>query len=173
MTTPWRPPPPTRPFRPLPCEICTDLGHTNNASTHVTFLCRIYLRARKKIDEEREARYSKPAPIPKPVVCESAGFANAFSASASTASDEWIPDTGATSTMTSRLDWMRDLKPHRVPIRLGDNSVVWSEGIGNILFQPTGGSTTEPESLVNFSRVLYVPALRSNLLSVLYLTRHR
>ena len=80
----------------------------------------------------------------------------------------WNPDTGATSHMTPQLDWIHDMKPHRVPIRLGDHSVVFSEGMGSVWFEPVLDGLPGPA--VRISNVLYVPALCSNLLSVLTLS---
>ena len=66
---------------------------------------------------------------------------------------------------------MRNLKPHRVQIRLADGSVVYSEGVGSVRFNPVvNGQEMAP---LEFTNVLYVPALCSNLFSVLYLTLHR
>jgi hypothetical protein len=66
---------------------------------------------------------------------------------------------------------MRNLKPHSIQIRLADGSVVYSEGVGSVRFNPVvHGQEMAP---LEFSNVLYVPALCSNLFSVLYLTLHR
>lgn len=80
---------------------------------------------------------------------------------------EWTADTGATSHMTPHRHWMRNYTPISIPIRLADHSVVYAAGIGTVLFTPTW----EGKALrsVEFSRVLHVPQLRNNLLSVLYL----
>ncbi|EKM73241.1 hypothetical protein AGABI1DRAFT_135261 [Agaricus bisporus var. burnettii JB137-S8] len=60
---------------------------------------------------------------------------------------------------------------HRIPIRLADNSTVYSAGVGSVVFQPVvNGKETRA---VEFTRVLHVPDLRSNLLSCLYLARHK
>jgi hypothetical protein len=49
--------------------------------------------------------------------------------------------------------------------------VVYSEGVGSVRFNPVvNGQEMAP---LEFSNILYVPALRSNLFSVLYLTLHR
>ena len=60
------------------------------------------------------------------------------------------------------------MKPHRVHIRLGDHSVVFSEGMGSVWFEPVLDGLPGPA--VRISNVLYVPALCSNLLSVLTLS---
>ncbi len=64
--------------------------------------------------------------------------------------------------MTPRREWVHDLKPLRVPIRLGDHSVVFSEGVGSVWFEPLLDG--HPGPAVQFTRVLYVPSLGSNLL---------
>ena len=72
--------------------------------------------------------------------------------------------------MTPHRHWLRNYQPCSIPIRLANNTVIQSAGIGTMVFAPRlkGGSARE----VEFSRVLHVPELGSNLLSVLYLTRN-
>src|SRR5438445_9242373 len=83
------------------------------------------------------------------------------------ASTDWNADTGATSHMTPHRHWLRNYKPKSVPIRLADNKVVYSAGIGEVLFVPLmGGRKVQP---VLFTNVLHVPDLKNNLLFVLYL----
>ena len=104
---------------------------------------------------------------------ECAGNASARSSSTSPTSSslQWLADTGATSHMTPHRHWVRNYTPLRVPIKLADNSVVYSAGVGTVVFNPlVGGKEARP---VEFSRVLHVPALHNNLLSCLYLTKHK
>jgi len=58
-----------------------------------------------------------------------------------------------------------------VPIRLTDNTVVYSKGVGSAVFNPVMGGKVAKS--VEFTQVLHVPELQNNLLAVLYLTRHR
>ena len=83
----------------------------------------------------------------------------------------WTADTGATSHMTPHKHWLRDYKPFSIPIRLANNHIVHSAGVGTLLFAPElkGGKLGRQ---VLLSRVLHVPELSSNLLSVLYLVRN-
>lgn len=55
---------------------------------------------------------------------------------ASQADFYWNADTGATSHMTPHKHWIRNYKPVRIPIRLADSTIIYSSGIGNILFKP-------------------------------------
>jgi len=48
--------------------------------------------------------------------------------------------------------WLTHYRAHRVPVRLGDNSVVWSEGVGVCWFEPMLQGS--PALLVRFSNVL-------------------
>src|ERR1700733_10379274 len=80
------------------------------------------------------------------------------------ATSDWIPDTGATSHMSPHRHWFHTYTPHVVAIRLADNQVIYSAGIGSIRFQPIWNGIKR--GLIEFHRVLHVPALRSNLLSV-------
>lgn len=108
-------------------------------------------------------------------VVESAGSASVFSLDefSSNYADivQWNTDTGATSHMTPHKSWIRNYTPYRVPIRLADNTVVYSEGVGSVVFSPIINGQEARD--VEFARVLHVPALRNNLLSVLYLTKHK
>ena len=108
-------------------------------------------------------------------VAEFAGKASAVSEheANSTSSNvfDWNADTGATSIMTPHLNWIRNYTPYRVPIKLADNRIIYSEGVGSVVFRPTINGHISRD--VEFSRVLHVPALRNNLLAVLYLTRFK
>ena len=66
------------------------------------------------------------------------------------------------------LGWLTHYMPHRVPVQLGDNSIVWSEQIGACWFEPL--LEGYPGPLVRLSNVLYVPCLASNVLSLFSLT---
>jgi hypothetical protein len=82
----------------------------------------------------------------------------------------WIADSGATSHMSTQCQWFKTFEPHVVPIRIANNTIVYSKGIGSIVMEPLDESM-DPVCL---SRVLYVPALQNNLFAVLHLvTSHR
>ena len=66
--------------------------------------------------------------------------------------------------MTSHKSWIRN---YRVPIRLVDSCVIYSEAVGSVLFRPLINGQLVRD--VEFARVLHVPTLYNNLLSVLYL----
>jgi len=82
---------------------------------------------------------------------------------------DWNADTGATSHMTPHRHWLRNYSPKCVPIKLADNTVVYSAGVGSVVFLPT--LEGKRGRAVEFFNVLHVPQLRNNLLAVLYLTR--
>ena len=108
------------------------------------------------------------------VVTESAGNAHAFYFNAHSTSSNvvnWNTDTGATSHMTPQWHWIQNYTPYRVPIRLADNRVIYSEGVGTIVFRPTIDGQISRD--VELTRILHVPALENNLLAVLYLTRQK
>jgi len=46
---------------------------------------------------------------------------------------DWLADTGVTSHMTPHRHWVRNYLPLRIPIRLADNSIVYSSGVGTVL----------------------------------------
>jgi hypothetical protein len=82
----------------------------------------------------------------------------------------WIADTGATSHMSPHCSWSTKLEPLAIPIWVTNDHVVYSEGVGSVVLEPADKSLRP----VLLSRVLYVPALQNNLLSVLHLVaNHR
>jgi hypothetical protein len=83
----------------------------------------------------------------------------------------WNADTGASSHMTPHRHWLRNYKPCHIEVKLADGSAIYSEGVGSVLFQPVIDGS--PAQQVEFTNVLHVPALRSNLFSVLFLSMHR
>ena len=118
---------------------------------------------------------SNSAQQPIPDAPQSASIASAsalFSASSPDAHfSSWNTDTGASAHMTFNRHWMHNMTPHRIPIHLADGSMVYSEGIGTVQFTPVvNGQKVAP---LEFTNVLYVPTLSSNLFSVLYLTMHQ
>ena len=66
-------------------------------------------------------------------------------------------DTGATAHMTPHRHWLRNYTPSRIAIRLANNSIVYSEGVGTVVFAPVIGG--ESARAVEFSRVVHVPDL--------------
>jgi hypothetical protein len=82
----------------------------------------------------------------------------------------WIADTGATSHMSPRRSWFTKLEPLAIPIHVANDHVVYSEGVGSVVLE-LADKLLRP---VLLSRVLYVPTLQNNLLSVLHLVaNHR
>jgi hypothetical protein len=67
--------------------------------------------------------------------------------------------------MSPCRSWFTKLEPLAIPIRVANNHVMYSEGMGSVVLEPADKSLRP----VLLSRVLYVPALQNNLLSVLHL----
>jgi hypothetical protein len=84
---------------------------------------------------------------------------------------DWNADTGATSHITPHRHWVQNYTPLCIPIQLADNTVIYSARVGTVLFNLV--IRGKPSRAVEFTRVLHVPQLRNNLLSCLYLTRHK
>jgi hypothetical protein len=83
----------------------------------------------------------------------------------------WLADTGATSHMTPHRHWVQNYSPLHIPIRLADSSIVYSSGVGTVVFNPV--MSGKALRRVEFSRVLHVPLLKNNLFAPLYLTKHK
>jgi len=54
----------------------------------------------------------------------------------------WNADTGASSHMTPHQNWIRNYQAKQIPIKLADNTVIYSEGVGSVLFKPWVNSRT-------------------------------
>jgi hypothetical protein len=81
----------------------------------------------------------------------------------------WIADTGATLHMTPHQQQFTDCKPHRIPIRVANDAVVYSEDNGAVVIEPSDQSPAP----CKMSNVLYISDLQNSLLSVLHLvSRH-
>ena len=65
--------------------------------------------------------------------------------------------------------WLCNYTPKCIPIKLADNTVVYSAGVGSVVFHPN--LEGKRGRAVEFSNVLHIPHLCNNLLAVLYLTR--
>ena len=155
------------PAGPL-CRYCKRPGHIQ---------ANCYLYVGKQVIEKQKATSkssSTSANSTTTTVQEYAGNASVSDLSSPLqlkADFDWIADTGATSHMTPHRHWLRDYTPLCIPIKLADHSVIYSAGIGTVIFNPViNGQSVQP---VQFSRVLHVPQLRNNLLACLYLTRHK
>jgi len=83
----------------------------------------------------------------------------------------WNADTGATAHMTPHHHWIHNYTSKHIPVKLADNQVMYSAGVGSVVFEPVIGARKQRP--VEFSNVLHVPDLRNNLLSVLYLCRNK
>jgi hypothetical protein len=110
--------------------------------------------------ENHQGQELTPATAPAVVEAALAASLRSSTPSGSLADAHWIADTGAMSHMTPHRSWFGQYKPFVTPI-----SVVFSEGVGTIVLQPTSPGLRE----LRLSRVLHVPDLQNNLLSVLHL----
>jgi hypothetical protein len=117
-------------------------------------------KSRSKSQKARKAQEESPAPA------EFAGNASHLLAGAQSHANhaDWNADTGATSIMTPH-HWMHNYTPKHVPVKLADETIIYSAGIGSVFFEPEiEGRKTEA---IEFTRVLHVPQLGNNLLAVL------
>ncbi|PAV20599.1 hypothetical protein PNOK_0322600 [Pyrrhoderma noxium] len=97
-------------------------------------------------------------------------FTNPHSPLLLSASADWITDTGATCHITPYRHWFATYTPQRTPVKLANDTTIYSVGIGSVKFQAVVNG--KRGCLLEFHRVLHVPALKNNLLSVLYLTKN-
>ena len=117
------------------CDFCSRLGH-------IEARCFLKDKLMRQIPSLSSSSAAPASIISQstPDAPQSASIASA-SALLSTASPDahissWNADTGASAHMTFNRHWIHHMTPHRIPIRLADGSVVYSEGIGNVQFAP-------------------------------------
>ncbi|KAI0349852.1 hypothetical protein OH77DRAFT_1414123, partial [Trametes cingulata] len=76
----------------------------------------------------------------------------------SPAAANWNTDTGASAHMTPHCHWFRSYSPHVIPIRLANSHIVYSAGLGSVVFQPAEKEGAVLPAVV-LHDVLHVPAL--------------
>jgi transposase InsO family protein len=95
--------------------------------------------------------------------------ADSFPTSSTPPSTRWVLDTAASSHMTNNLDLFINIKHRRGKVRMGDDSVIESYGIGTVELLsklPTGYANSSGTPHLVLRDVLYIPKLgQSNLLS--------
>jgi len=155
------------------CDFCLCLGHIKaKCFLKEKLICQMSLPS----SSTAAPASTTPQPAPQAI---SDTFQSAYTTLASalfSASSpdshfsSWNADTGTSAYMTFNWHWMHNMILHCISIHLADGSVVYSEGIGTVQFSPVvhGQEMVKLE----FTNVLYVPSLSSNLLSVLYLTMY-
>jgi hypothetical protein len=167
---------------------CTFCGHQSHNQEN----CYSYNIAQKRAKERtKEKKYKKKGKAAKAevsevsdthteeTVVETAGNASVFIPDSSDphcallvhASSDWTADTGASSHMTPHRHWFSTYTSHIVPIEVATGHIVMSAGIGNVKFRPK--KKGKENVIIEFTGVLHVPSLNSNLISVLYLTTRK
>jgi transposase InsO family protein len=156
------------------CPFCTIKGHAQEE-------CYKYKSARndtiklvkeRKVDtrgggDKRKGKANRAKAEEEEVVEKAQRAQVRLAASPSSSADtHWIADTGATSHMTPHRLWFTSYRPHVVPIRVANNAIVYSAGVGDVVLTPTNASLRP----CHLSRVLHVPELQNNLFAVLHLT---
>ena len=148
------------------CTFCQKLGHLEE---------KCFMKERLQRMTQDQARSNTPSSNNASAPPQTASVSSASCLYSSPLQSEtylsWNADSGASSHMTPHRHWLRNYKPYSIEIKLADGSSIYSEGIGNVRFEPVIEGRSA--HAVEFSNVLHVPSLRNNLLSVLYLTMNR
>lgn len=143
----------------LTCAFCSLPGHAEAT-------CMRYARAKdtasKEAQEKRKQRAkgrsggsaaaaSTPPSAAAAVAQEAAAFASSgatesagkasvrpltSSPSPEPVSDRWTADSGATAHMTPHRGWLRNYTPCKIPVRLANHTVIFSAGVGSVVFAP-------------------------------------
>jgi hypothetical protein len=149
------------------CIVCVRGNHPLEKCYDVIKAKQLCAERQKTYNKDQRARRAAGTPATAPGVVKAALAASLrlSTPSGSLADAHWIADTGATSHMTPHRSWFVQYKPFVTPIRVANDAVVFSEGVGTIVLQPTSPGLRE----LRLSHVLHVPELQNHLLSVLHL----
>ncbi|KZT17966.1 hypothetical protein NEOLEDRAFT_1184755 [Neolentinus lepideus HHB14362 ss-1] len=82
------------------------------------------------------------------------------------AAANWNTNTGATSHMTPHRHWFASYSPHIIPVRLANDTIIYTAGMGSVIFEPVLGGSKAP--VVVLHDVLHVPQLGSNLFKLVF-----
>jgi hypothetical protein len=122
------------------CIVCNRGNHPLEKCYDVIKAKELQAERQKTYNKDQRARRAAGTGATAPPVVEAALAASLRSStpSRSLADAHWIADTGATSHMTPHRSWFVQYKPFVTPIRVANNAVVFSEGVGTVVLQPTG-----------------------------------
>jgi len=159
---------------PVKCTFCSRTNHTEDR-------CWTKAKLMKELQDKQSPvqahssttqEHSTP-PIPSSTTASVASLASSLSSTHHQLNsyNHWNADTGASAHMTPHRHWLRNFKPFQTRIELADGSAIYAEGTGSVQFQPVVNG--QKMRIIEFSNILYVPQLSNNLLSVLYLAKHR
>ncbi|EJF55686.1 hypothetical protein DICSQDRAFT_73186, partial [Dichomitus squalens LYAD-421 SS1] len=162
------------------CRFCGRLGHPEDqcrakryASVRATQCAaqRSHCCPNKTRTQQAASQSSQCDQDPPQEFAVSAGCAAALLSSSerdswlsTPAATSWNTDTGASAHMTllefatPHRHWFRSYSPHNVPIRLANSHIVYSAGLGSVVFQPASRGGVLPPAVV-LHDVLHVPAL--------------
>src|ERR1043165_904544 len=75
--------------------------------------------------------------------------------------DQWYLDSGCSLHMSGRKDWFVNLKPlMKNMVKFANDNTLAVEGIGDVMIMRKNGKRSV------ISNVLYIPGMKSNLLSI-------
>ena len=75
--------------------------------------------------------------------------------------DQWYLDSGCSSHMTGRKNWFVNMNPStKNTVKFANDNTLAAEGIGDVLIMRKDGKRSV------ISNVLYIPGMKSNLLSI-------
>jgi transposase InsO family protein len=151
------------------CAYCGKLNHTED---------RCYKKRLERLEQLEKQLAASPASarVATAPAAEFAGSATTASPNHSPSSPDiadnlWIADTGATAHMSPHRQFFATYESCSTPVRLADGNIVMAAGVGTVAFVPCHGGVDRPA--FGLERVLHVPALCCNLISVLHLVRHK
>ena len=127
-----------------PCSFCDKPGHCQCRCYSLQCTKKYYKLNKHKDRKQDQAQAANSLHTGSQEVVERAGNASLHSSDPShpfsplqlNADYDWNADLGATSHMTPHHHWLRNYTPKRIPIKLADNTIVYSAGVGSVVFKP-------------------------------------
>ena len=127
-----------------PCSFCNKPGHCE-CKCYLLQCAKKYYKSNKNKDRKPDqAQAANLLHTGSQEIVERAGNASLhssdpfdpFSPLQLDADYDWNADSGTTSHMMPHCHWLRNYTPKHIPIKLADNTIVYSAGVGSVVFEP-------------------------------------
>ena len=125
-------------FSLLHCDFCDFTGYTSSHCPKYIAACSY---ARTRCPASKQTVNDSLITLHSQNIIECARTAPTFETSSLmhqlTSSFDWNTDSGATSHMTPHRHWIRNYRLLCLPICLANDLIIYSAGVGSIVFNPT------------------------------------
>ena len=127
----------------VPCKFCDKPRHCQYKCYSLQSEKKNYKLNKGKERKDKKAQAATASPIGSEDIIEQAGNGNLhftlsdpFSPLMLDADHDWNADLAATTHMTPHCHWLYNYTPKCIAIKLANNTVVYSAGMGSVVFNP-------------------------------------